>query len=69
MQGITKKIELAQTEELDEILKTVVLRYAQLLPEYEMLCLFLPKQNPEERRRILSRIESCCFPQSHRTIR
>lgn len=56
------QISQKNADELDEILKAVVLRYAQLLPEYETVCLLLPKQDPEERQRILSQVERLCFP-------
>ena len=57
---ITARIGISQGEELDEILKAVVLRYGQLLPEHEVVCLFLPKQDPAERKRILSGVEIFC---------
>ena len=62
VKDITAGIEVLQGEELDEILKAVVLRYGQLLPEYETVCLFLPKQDPAERQRILAQTEVICFP-------
>lgn len=62
VKDITDRIGMSQGEELDEILKAVVVRYGQLLPEYETVCLFLPKQDPAERQRILSQVEEICFP-------
>ena len=62
VKDITDRIGMSQGEELDEILKAVVVRYGQLLPEHETVCLFLPKQDPVERQRILSQVEEICFP-------
>ena len=62
VKDITARIEVLQGEELDEILKAVVLRYGQLLPEYETVCLLLPKQDPAARQRILAQTEVICFP-------
>ena len=58
VEEIMKRIGMAQGEELDEILNAVVLRYEQLLPEDELICLFLPKYDPAERHRILSGVVS-----------
>ena len=60
--SISKRVGKAKMDELDEILKAVVLRYGQLLPEQEVVCLFLPKHDPAERQRILSGVEKFCIP-------
>ena len=62
LEKILTQISQKNADELDEILKAVVLRYSELLPEYETVCLFLPKQDPAERQRILSQVEPICFP-------
>ena len=61
LRRLTAQISRKNADELDEILKAVVLRYGQLLPEQEVVCLFLPKQDPAERQRILSGVEGVCF--------
>lgn len=62
LEKILTQISQKNGDELDAILKAVVLRYSELLPEYETVCLFLPKQDPAERQRILSQVEEICFP-------
>ena len=62
LETMLAQISQKNIDALDEILKAVVLRYSELLPEYETVCLFLPKQDPEERQRILSQTEVICFP-------
>ena len=62
--GITEQVRQLQDGELDEILKALVHRYAELLPEHELVCLFLPKYDPAERMRIISQMEQLCFPQT-----
>ena len=61
LRRMTAQISRKNADELDEILKAVVLRYGQLLPEQEAVCLFLPKHDPAERQRILSAVEGVCF--------
>lgn len=64
--SFVERMQGLREAELDEILKAVVLRYSQLLPEHELVCLFLPKYNAEERQRILSRVEDAVFGQNSR---
>ena len=56
-------VKQKKAEELDEILKVIVLRNSELLPEQELVCMFLPKNAPEKRKWILSQIEFFCSPE------
>ena len=46
-------IAASEGDALDRILRQIIRRYSQLLPEYELVCLFLPREDAEERNRIL----------------
>ena len=59
-----QQISRKKTEELADILKALILRYEELYPDYELVCLFLPKYDPEERKRLLSQMERFCHPQT-----
>ena len=49
------KIQSSDVNEMDAILSCVLKRYSELASEIEMVCLFRPKNDMEERERILTR--------------
>ena len=49
------KIKSLNSAEMDENLLSMIRRHSALFPESEMVCLFLPKNDMEERERILTR--------------
>ena len=48
------KIKSLNRAEIDEILFGIISRHSALFPESELVCLFLPKNDMEERKRILT---------------
>lgn len=50
---ILRMIETADDGALSEIVRAVLRRYAKLFPEEEVVFLSIPKQDMQERRRIL----------------
>lgn len=51
--SILKAIEQANDLEINDILDTVIRRYRQVYPDWDIVFLSLPTSNLEERRRIL----------------
>ena len=49
-------IDSLKDDEIDEILFAIISRYSFLFPDSEMVCLFLPRNNMEERQRILQQV-------------
>ena len=59
--NLRDQIQEKQGEELDQLLQEIIDRYGQVLPDYELACLFVPKNDPAERNRILSRLTAPGF--------
>lgn len=53
MEEVIKRIEEADTAEIDEVLRAVGQRLRNMFPDWETVYLALPRNNPDERRRIL----------------
>lgn len=49
-------IDSLKDDEIDEILFAIISRYSFLFPDSEMVCLFLPRKNMEERQQILQQV-------------
>ena len=47
------KIKSLNSAEIDEILFGIIRRHSELFPESELVCLFLPRNDMKERKRIL----------------
>ena len=60
---LCRKIAAFNEDDLDIIIGHVLRRYNELVPDTEMVCLFLPRNNPDERQRILSQCVQ--FLESH----
>ena len=54
MESLLNEILSFNVDEMNVVLDSVRKRYAELEPESEMVCLFLPKNDLEERERILT---------------
>ena len=50
------RIRSSDIDEVDVILRSVIKRYTELEPENELICLFLPRKNMEERQQILQQV-------------
>ena len=48
------RILFSNPDELDAVLDSVIKRYIELIPATELVCLFLPRNDMEERKRILT---------------
>ena len=59
------RIRSSDIDEVDVILRSVIKRYTELEPENELICLFLPRKNMEERQQILQQVTK--FLLSHPT--
>ena len=59
--NLCNQIQEMRDAELDQLLREIIDRYAQVLPDYEVACLFLPKNDADERNRILSRLDAPGF--------
>ena len=53
---VLSRISAADSKELTEIVQSTIKRYAVLFPEMEILYLALPKDEPDERNKILHSI-------------
>ena len=60
---LCRKIATFNVDDLDIIIEHVLRRYNELVPETEMVCLFLPQNDPDERKRILAQCVQ--FLESH----
>lgn len=47
------RILSASIDELDAVLDSMIKHYLELIPATELVCLFLPRNDMEERKRIL----------------
>lgn len=47
------RILSASIDELDAVLDSMIKHYIELIPATELVCLFLPRNDMEERKRIL----------------
>ena len=56
MQALIQTIEQADGELVDEIIQALQRRYQKLYPQWEVMFLSVPREDCEERRRILERI-------------
>lgn len=54
---LIRQIKQAPVEEIGDILQAAMERYRVLFPEEEILYLSLPKNNPQERQRLLQTIQ------------
>lgn len=54
-----KRIEQADEDETDMVIKSLFRCYGALYPEYELVILSLPKYNTEERNMEIDRIAVC----------
>lgn len=57
------RILSASIDELDAVLDSMIKHYIELIPATELVCLFLPRNDMEERKRILT--QSAEFLLSH----
>lgn len=48
------RILSASIDELDAVLDSMIKHYIELIPATELVCLFLPRNDMEERKRILT---------------
>ncbi len=55
---LCQRIRLANPEEINDILQAAFERYRILFPNDEILYLSLPKNNPQERQRLLQMIQN-----------
>ena len=54
IEHLRTRILSSNVNEMDVILGCVLKRYSELLSEVEMVCLFLPQKDMQERKRILT---------------
>lgn len=55
---LCQRIRLANPEEINDILQAAFERYRILFPNDEILYLSLPKNNPQERQRLLQMMQN-----------
>ena len=55
---LCQRIRLAGPEEINDILQAAFERYRNLFPNDEILYLSLPKNNPQERQRLLQMLQN-----------
>ena len=51
-----KWVSVMNEVEIDEILSAIINRYSLLLPECELNCIFLPRNNIKERQQIIQQM-------------
>jgi hypothetical protein len=56
IEKILDQIEKANQQELQEIMDSIQERYAQILPQWDILYLALPKEDCDERRNLIRKI-------------
>ena len=54
--GVLDRISHADDIEINEIIQAVIRRYQRVYPGWEVVFLALPKNDPEERKRLLESI-------------
>ena len=54
-----KRVEMADTDETDEIITSLLKCYKRLNPQYELVIISLPKYNSKERKAEIDRIANC----------
>ena len=55
---ILRRIERADDLEIGEVIQAVIRRYQKIYPEWEAIFLTIPRNDPEERKRIMEMILS-----------
>ena len=56
LENILNQIENANQQQLQEIIDSIQDRYAQILPQWDILYLALPKEDCDERRNLIRKI-------------